>query len=248
MSRSTLLVLSAVISVAMMAIVFAVTSPEFTSSDVTARYDVQGDSIVLLEGETAPWHQAAWDRWVELVPASDRWRVGRFEAIEGSSDGQLEPVSDSLQVWILRISQLEPEVLDVALIHELGHLITLGPGQILPATDPSVQEDCVTYFSMEGCAIAGGLFDRFVSEFWDESELSTGPDAIDARYRADQDAYVTQYAATNPGEDVAESFVFFVYRLRPTGPTVAEQKIRLLWEFPELVELREALRVRLTTS
>ena len=248
MSRSTLLVLSAVISVAMMAIVFAVTSPEFTSSDVTARYEVQGDSIVLLEGETAPWHQAAWDRWVELVPASDRWRVGRFEAIEGSSDGQLEPVSDSLQVWILRISQLEPEVLDVALIHELGHLITLGPGQILPATDPSVQEDCVTYFSMEGCAIAGGLFDRFVSEFWDESELSTGPDAIDARYRADQDAYVTQYAATNPGEDVAESFVFFVYRLRPTGPTVAEQKIRLLWEFPELVELREALRVRLTTS
>ena len=232
----------------MVAMVFVVTAPGSPTSDVTASYEVQGDTIVLLEGEPDGWHQAAWDRWVQLVPASDRWRVGRFEAIEGSSDGQIEPVSDSLQVWILRISDLEPEILDVALIHELGHLITLGPGEIVPATDPSVQEECVTYYSMEGCAVAGGLFDRFVSEFWSESDFSTDPDAIDARYRADQDAYVTRYAATNPGEDIAETFVFFVYRLRPTGPTVAEQKIRMLWEFPELVELREALRVRLTTS
>ena len=151
-------------------------------------------------------------------------------------------------MWILRISELEPEVLDVALIHELGHLVSLGPGQILPDTDPSVEEDCVTYFSMEGCAIEGGLFDRFVSEFWNEPGFATDSASVDARYRADQDAFVTRYAATNPGEDLSETFVFFVYRLRPTGPTVAEQKIRFLWEFPELVELREALRVRLTTS
>jgi hypothetical protein len=57
---------------------------------------------------------------------------------------------------------------------------------------------------------------------------------------------VTAYAATNPGEDIAETFVFFVYRLRPTGTTVADEKIALLWEFPELVELRSWLRRGLT--
>lgn len=230
-------------SVALLGVAFLVAQPA-VQDDVTARYQVQGDMIVLLEGEPAPWHQTAWDRWVELVPASDRWRVGRFEAIAGSSDGQLEPVSDSLQVWILRISELEPGVLDVALIHELGHLVSLGPGQVLPATDPTVRDNCTTYLSVEGCAIEGGVFDRFVDEFW-PAEFETDESAAEARYAASPSSFVTNYAASNPGEDLAETFVFFVYRLRPDGPTVAEDKIRLLWEFPELVELREALRLRL---
>lgn len=245
-NRSTLLAISATVSVVLLAVAFVVARPAI-SDDVTARYQVQGDTIVLLEGEPAAWHQAAWDRWVELVPASDRWRVGRFEAIEGSSDGQLEPISESLQVWILRISDLEPEVLDVALIHELGHLVSLGPGEVLPATDPSVRDNCATYFSVEGCAVAGGVFDRFVDEFW-PSAFETDEAAGEARYATARDSFVTRYAASNPGEDLAETFVFFVYRLRPTGPTVAEDKIRLLWEFPELVELREALRLQLIRS
>ncbi|MGI9648506.1 MAG: hypothetical protein ACR2OI_08310 [Acidimicrobiia bacterium] len=242
MNRSTLLAISAVVSVLMLAVAFRIASPSLTD-DVTASYEVRGDSIVLLEGEAEPWHAGAWERWVELVPSSSRWRVGRFETIAGSTDGQVEPVSDSLQVWILRISQLEEEILDVALIHELGHLASLGPGQILPDTDPSVRDNCVTYFSVEGCAIPGGLFDRFVAEFWDlESGWDSGSHASEQRFQNDRDSYVTGYAATNPGEDIAETFVFFVYRLRPTGPTIAEDKIRLLWEFPDLVELRETLR------
>lgn len=239
-NRSTLLAISAVVSVVMLAVAFRVASPSLTS-DVTASYEVRGDSIVLLEGDPEPWHAGAWERWVELVPTSSRWRVGRFETIEGSTDGQLEPISDSLQVWILRISQLEEQVLDVALIHELGHLVSLGPGEILP--ESSVGDDCLTYQSVEGCAIAGGVFDRFVSQFWDaEAGWKGGSAAAEQRYRADPDSYVTEYAATNPGEDVAETFVFFVYRLPPTGATTADAKIDLLWEFPHLVELREALR------
>lgn len=241
-NRSTLLAISAVVSVLLLAVAFRIADP-LVSTDVTASYEVRGDSIVLLEGDPEPWHAGAWERWVELVPSSSRWRVGRFEAIAGSTDGQLEPVSDSLQVWILRISELEEQVLDVALIHELGHLVSLGPGEVLPNTDPSVEDNCVTYFSIEGCAIRGGLFDRFVSEFWDvEVGWKVGSAAAEQRFLDNQDSYVTEYAATNPGEDIAETFVFFVYRLRPTGATITDTKMNLLWEFPDLVELREALR------
>ncbi len=216
-------------------------------SDVTASYEVQGDSIVLLEGDAEPWHAEAWERWIELVPSSARWRVGRFETIAGSTEGQVEPISDSLQVWSLRIAELEDGVLDVALIHELGHLVSLGPTEVTPATDPSVEQECVTYFSVEGCAIPGHVFDRFVSAFWD-GDWQPSATAAEERYRTDPGSYVTSYAATNPGEDIAETFVFFVYRLRPTGTSVADKKMALLWEFPELVELRQWLRRALTQS
>jgi len=215
--------------------------------DITASYQVQGDSIVLVEGEPEHWHTEAWNRWVELVPSSARWRVGRFDAISGSSEGQVEPISDSLQVWSLRIAELDDDVRDIALVHELGHLVSLGPTEVVPATDPSVEENCVTYFSVEGCAIPGRVFEKFVSTFWD---VDGGWDGIEQgaeeRYRQNPGSFVTAYAATNPGEDIAETFVFFVYRLRPTDTTVTDQKIALLWEFPELVELRRWLRRGLT--
>lgn len=211
-------------------------------SDVTASYEVQGDRIVLLEGEPEPWHTEAWERWIELVPTSARWRVARFDAIAGSTEGQVEPISDSLQVWSLRIAELDDRLRDVALIHELGHLVSLGPTEVVPATDPSVEDECVTYFAVEGCAIPGRLFERFVTTFWDEADEGRSDQAALERYRLNSESYVSGYASTNPGEDIAETFVFFVYGLRPTGTTIADQKIALLWEFPELVELRLWLR------
>jgi hypothetical protein len=241
-NRSTLFLLGVVVSLALLAAALLGTN-SFAPSDITASYQVQGDSIILLEGDPEPWHDAAWQRWVELVPASARWRVGKFDAINGDSEGQVEPFSDSLLVWSLRIAELDDRVRDIALIHELGHLVSLGPTEVIPATDPSVEEECVTYFSVEGCAIPGQVFERFVTTFWDVDEGWGGSAAAaEERYRKHPGSYVTAYAATNPGEDIAETFVFFIYQLPPTGTTVADEKIALLWEFPELVELRQWVR------
>ncbi len=241
-NRSNLFLLGVAVSLALLAAAL-LSSESFAPSDITASYQVRGDSIVLLEGEPEPWHAGAWERWVELVPSSARWRVGRFDAIDGANEGQVEPISDSLQVWSLRIAELDDRVLDVALIHELGHLVSLGPTEVVPATDRSVKQNCVTYFSVEGCAIPGRVFERFVSTFWDgEGSWGESQAAADERHRQQPGSYVTAYAATNPGEDIAETFVFFIYRLRPTETSVADEKIALLWEFPELVELRQILR------
>jgi hypothetical protein len=241
-NRATLFLLGVAVSLLLLGAAL-LTSDTFDSSDITASYQVRGDSIVLLEGDPEPWHADAWERWVELVPSSARWRVGRFDAIAGTSEGQVEPISDSLQVWSLRIAELDDRVRDIALVHELGHLVSLGPTEVLPATDPSVEENCVTYFSVEGCAIPGRVFEQFVGAFWDiDGGWGGTEEEADARYRQNPDSYVTAYAATNPGEDIAETFVFFVYQFPPTGTTVADEKIALLWEFPELVELRQWVR------
>lgn len=212
---------------------------------VLASYAVEGDEISLVAGEANDWHAEAWDRWVELVPASYRWRVGRFEVTEGDYDGQVEPVSDSLRVWTLRIAELDASLLDVALVHELGHIISLEPGQLEPATNGSVEQNCTTYFAGEGCARDGSLVARFVDGFWDDDMLASTPPE---RYGEHPSWFVSRYATTNPGEDIAETFVHFVYGLEPEGGTIADAKLALLWEFPELVDLRAALRRGLITA
>ena len=70
-------------------------------------------------------------------------------------------------------------------------------------------------------------------------------DAIDQFYADNADQFVTDYAATNPVEDLAETFTAFVLEERPTGTTIATQKVELLWGDPEMVALRDEIRANL---
>ena len=56
---------------------------------------------------------------------------------------------------------------------------------------------------------------------------------------------MTDYAATNPDEDFAESYMLFVLKEKPTKSTVADQKILFFYDFPELVEMRDVIRSNL---
>ncbi|MEZ5383826.1 MAG: hypothetical protein R2754_18760 [Microthrixaceae bacterium] len=81
-----------------------------------------------------------------------------------------------------------------------------------------------------------------------------------ARYSPDK--YVTNnYSATNPAEDMAETFAEWVLLDAPTGPSfvnndphykfpvtgnrVIDQKLRFFDQFPELVALRASIREHL---
>ena len=66
-------------------------------------------------------------------------------------------------------------------------------------------------------------------------------DALDDFYYAYEDRFLTDYAATNPEEDIAESFSFFVLSPRPAGDSIADQKILFFYGFPELVRLRDEI-------
>lgn len=215
-------------------------------SDIEARYRVTGSNIELIAGQEETWHASAWARVVELVPLEYRLNVGHFEAITGENDGEVKPDDDALNEWTLALADnQDPLTRDATIIHELGHLITLQPGQLRPAADDS-EANCKTYFTGEGCAAIGSVFDLFVGRFWQVTHTDqVDPAAARDRYLAAPESFVTEYAATNPGEDIAETFVFFVYRSRPTPDTIAAEKINLLWEFPELIQLRASLRLRI---
>ncbi len=226
---------------------FVVTRQAAGGTPPDAIYSVNGEAITLTSGIPAPWHDDAWERWIEIVPANRRGLVAEFHALPHSDVGGLvEARSNSLQNWSLAIGPPASDAdLDNTLVHEYAHLITLSPTQVIPATSREVRDSCTTYFTGEGCARQGSIFDRFVEEFWSEDDLARARSDPAALYGADPDAFVTSYAATNPGEDLAETFRFFVYRSRPRPNTVAQSKIAFMWEVPELVRIRAELRSEL---
>ena len=167
--------------------------------------------------------------------------------------------------------QLDTKELTFTLIHEFGHLLTLNARQVPPdleimsaASDieyarifEQKQESCdPSFFTGEGCSLEESYINRFFQRFWvdifeefaeiqaieDEDDFYEEMDAFYQRYA---DRFVTDYAATNPGEDIAESWTYFVLNQKPAGDAIRDQKVLFFYDYPELVRLRDYIRAAL---
>ena len=171
------------------------------------------------------------------------------------------PLEGDPTLWLLSVDPADTSdavELDYTLIHEFAHLLTLNNAQV-PGIDEGdffaleqAEQSCSTYFPGEGCANDDSYINLFVQRFWTDLLAEFGDleqlgedaywDAVDQITQRYGDHFVTEYAMTNPAEDMAETFSVFVLQDRPAGSTVAEQKVLFLYEFPELVTLRDEIR------
>ena len=151
------------------------------------------------------------------------------------------------------------------IIHEFAHIVTLESDQVPPDLSSAPEEEgmpsqteltCNAFFTGEGCAKEQSyinlFFERFWSDIYDEldeiydTETDEDYDELSYMfYQKYQDRFVTEYAATNPGEDIAESFTFFILKDKPTGDTIAEQKVRFFYAFEPLIQMRNQIRSQL---
>lgn len=219
-----------------------------------AAFKVSGDNLEVSDGTTKDSTQAKliWQRFVQLIPADQRRQVIGFELMAKSYEGaHVYPSDADPSKWVLGVSLgLGSDDLDHTLVHEFGHLLTLQVKEVPPGGDP---DSCATYFTGEGCALSGSTFARFVKSFWppsllDESNYiqATGDwDAAAIFYEDNRHSFVTEYATTNPAEDLAETFTAFVMQDRPSGATIADQKVQFLWNDPDMVTLRTQIRAGL---
>lgn len=74
--------------------------------------------------------------------------------------------------------------------------------------------------------------DIYANDDWEDEDL----------YEKRPDEFVTETAAINQAYDLKYSFSSFVTEDKPQGFSIAEQKIKFFYDFPELVKLRENLR------
>jgi len=134
---------------------------------------------------------------------------------------------------------------DETIVHEFAHLLTLNASQMQ-------KNSSNTYENEEGILTEDAYLNQFYQKFWldiqgdfDEIVDAYDPDTVYDFYDKYEDHFVTDYAATNPEEDIAESFRLFVCFDKPQGDEIKDEKVKWFYQFEELVELRERIRENL---
>ena len=216
--------------------------------------------------------EMVWDFYAAMIPPDARDLLTHYIVITDGLGGGLAAVEqspDDPTDWMLNIDIADTadlQELTFTLIHEYGHLLTLNDEQVKidaylfhnPDDDDAyfeAEDACETYFPGEGCALRSSYLYQFYTQFWDDmydewldiqfiEDDDEYYEALDEFYFAREDQFVTDYSVTNPEEDIAESWSFFIMKAKPTGNTIADQKVLFFYQFPELVSLREEIVAR----
>jgi hypothetical protein len=232
------------------------------------------DDLVGFQSDTEA-HQKIWVYFARLVPPEQRPYLTKYVIFTDGPEEVLAfvtPDTDDPTKWLLGVDIADtsnPEELTFTLIHEFAHLLTLNSGQVpvneALALEPDNEElyeaaatACPVYFPGEGCSEPTSYINAFYERFWadiyeewseidalqyeDEDEYATG---LEEFYAEREDEFVSDYATTSPEEDIAESFATFVLKPKPTGETLADEKVAFFYDYPELVKLRAEMSGRL---
>ncbi|MTB51310.1 hypothetical protein [Lewinella sp. W8] len=203
-------------------------------------------------------HLAMWDYVTQLFNAAHRRRLTEFIVFYGDGEfqGYVEPIDPSdLSRWRMGLAIDAATDLSAAdlndfftfvVIHEFGHIVSLNESQL------DAQEEagtCPYFFAGEGCSFRNSYINTLYDLGWKDIYAEHDEQNPTRTYNRYRDRFVSEYAATNPGEDFAEVFSFFVVGDQPpTGNGIAAQKIRLLYGYSELLEIRRSIRENVDLS
>jgi len=231
-------------------------------------YEDVPENLINYQNDTVN-HQQMWEYFVTLIPADERTELEEFMIVTDGEGNGLAAVAQTTydpNLWSIEVDIIDADNkldLTYTLIHEYAHLLTLGPDQVTPSiavfNNPDNEDiyldeaaACPEYFPGEGCSQADSYINVFFNQFWADiheewQEINLIEDdeayyeALDNFYYDYEDRFLTEYATTNPEEDIAEAFTFFVLSPRPSGNTIAEEKILFFYHYPELVQLRDEI-------
>ena len=243
--------------------------------DFYLTYEVAGDRLYPCEspaaGSSGRWqdpavHAEIWELVLTVIPEEYRPMIAYFEIFTDGRDGTLGAIEcvDNNEEFILSIDVadflrkdnvlLRDELVET-ILHELGHIITLNAGQVYSG-HLKQGNNPQTYQADFGDTREDSYLNIFYHRFWPEihnewfaisliDHEQARETALYHFYETHQDRFVSDYAALDPEEDIAESFAVFILETKPYGHTEAAQKVLFFYEFPELVELRHRIRAAL---
>ena len=219
------------------------------TGNAEAIYKIEtGENFVLVSGNENENHKKI-KKWL-AVTSPDKFSdtyLARLVFLPKTDDGSLAfvtPNEENKEKWDMFIGmdslkKYGEKEMVFTVIHEFTHILTLNSAQI---TSDIPESQCSTFFTQEGCTQSHSYLHQFVQRFW-EGKFDTKSGNAEDNYTKHPDAFVTEYAATNPGEDIAESFSAFVLQKKPeSAKTVAQQKLLFFYQYPELVKIRDSIR------
>ena len=222
--------------------------------------------LPIIESNPTPSELETYDKiWREIKDKVGTNLLASLDSFIVYSDGKDETlayvnyIDDKASRWYMAIDiedsiNMEDNSLKedfyFTIVHELAHVITLNDTQAIYNSEPSFGK----YFEEDISFNEESYLNEFYNRFWtysiDESRIIQNLDNEDIRYKfflRHENSFVTDYAATSPSEDIAESFAYFVINEKPMGNEIWEQKIRFFYEFEELVEIKNNIRKRLSS-
>lgn len=228
-----------------------------------AIYQIDGSNIILAEEDNkgASWmrdrvkHEDIWEIVRTMIPFDARRWMTSFEIFDGDQQllGYVYNTDQSLSSWVFALdissAYLDGQTLERGgdfihtIIHEYGHIMSLNDSQLNPGGGA-----CNNYNPGEGCANESSYIDEFYERFWEDiagehADTNGDDDAVFEFYQKYSDRFVSDYSATNPAEDIAEVFAHFVTTdTQPNGSQIKDEKVRFMYEYPELVNLRNHMR------
>lgn len=216
------------------------------SENILAEYLVStGEKVTLSKGDDSQDARMIWKHLSDLAPdtISDKY-IETYQLFDDAKSDTLAFVSDDdgNGKWLVAVNLAGYKTSttrekNMTLIHELGHIVTLNIDQV----SPDISEDaCDNFYIQEGCANANSYINEFVKTFWTKAEIEESKDEDMRLFR--EDKFLTEYASTNPVEDMAESFSYFVIDSRSEGADMKDKKSAFFYQFPEIIALREVFR------
>jgi hypothetical protein len=190
--------------------------------------------------------------------------LGAIEEIEGDTGFFI--FSLDLSDMLDEDLNLNAELLFDTITHELAHIITLNADQVAWVEEEDAYPGTYFVYEYDLDTFPDSYLNLFFQRFWkdlypewsdfyyeygvlydDDEHLYEEYDALLQDYLEDfhekyADRFVSDYAATSPAEDLAETFMVFVLQDKPEGNLIRDQKVRFFYDFPEMVAVRNHAR------
>jgi len=168
-------------------------------------------------------HQKAWDQSKKITPADQLKYVTKFKVGSDGKNGTLAYVSPinskDLSKWEFVLDTADTFNADGSFQTDLNGTLVHEFGHLttLNTSQMEAQRD---------------------------SSVSTAIINYDAAriYNDYANNFVSEYAATNPEEDIAETYRFFIFGDKPTGTLEKDQKVLFFYDFPAAVQFRDFIR------
>lgn len=216
--------------------------------------DTKGTTYTVLDGaalspDPSVKHKRLWHMLVDVL--GKREATMRFVSFEVFDDNDSDIYAsvwrngEDESKWHMNINIAfidSDDVLIDTIIHEFGHTIFLSSNQVA-----HIEGACPSFEFSDGCVKQGAYVNAFQKKFWSRYADAPKPDDTDSNkadelYAKYSDHFVSDYAATNVNEDMAESWSYFVRNEKPMGDEPWKQKVRFFYNYPYLVNTREILR------
>lgn len=232
-------------------------------------YKINWDTIKILEGSKEEKHDEMWKLFITIIPKNYRIDFAQYIISNDSKSDTFAHVEQNTvnnNKWDINLNMaafydekwvlIKGEAIHT-LIHEFAHVLTLNKTQVkyFPAnfTDEKIiarfEWKCNSNLIMEGCLFEKAYLNSFILKFWKINFIKLNDAKEDEEldfYTWKETHFVSDYAATNPGEDIAETFTTFVLKTKPTWDTIADKKVLMMYEYPELLALKQVIKSRLT--